>query len=163
LSTRADAGSPQARTVLRPAKEADAAAIAELFIASRRVHIPYAPLAHTVEETRGWVEGTLVPSGGVTVYERGGSVVGFSAVSARGDCTFVEHMYVSPQEVGHGIGTALLRHILAVAEPPIRLYTFQANSRARAFYERFGFVPVRFGDGSDNEERCPDVLYELPQ
>ena len=147
--------------VLRPAKEADSAAIADLFIASRRTHVPCAPLAHTDEETRSWISGTLVPSGGVTVYERDGSVVGFSAVSTEGGCTFIEHMYVSPQAVGHGIGTALLRHILANAEPRVRLYTFQANSRARSFYEGFGFVPVRFGDGSENEEHCPDVLYEL--
>ncbi|MGE3511045.1 MAG: histone acetyltransferase, partial [Vicinamibacterales bacterium] len=30
----------------------------------------------------------------------------------------------------------------------------------RVFYERHGFVAVAFGDGSGNEERCPDILYE---
>ena len=30
----------------------------------------------------------------------------------------------------------------------------------RDFYERWGFKAVRFGDGSGNEEKCPDVLYE---
>ena len=41
------------------------------------------------------------------------------------------------------------------------VYTFQANAGARRFYERHGFVPVEFTDGQANEERCPDVLYEL--
>jgi ribosomal protein S18 acetylase RimI-like enzyme len=39
------------------------------------------------------------------------------------------------------------------------LYTFQPNAGARRFYERHGFAAVEFGDGSDNEERVPDVLY----
>ena len=43
---------------------------------------------------------------------------------------------------------------------PIRLYTFQENQRARAFYERRGFNAVKLSDGSGNEEKCPDILYE---
>jgi ribosomal protein S18 acetylase RimI-like enzyme len=43
---------------------------------------------------------------------------------------------------------------------PIRLYTFQENDGARRFYERHGFRAIEFGDGSNNEENCPDVLYE---
>jgi ribosomal protein S18 acetylase RimI-like enzyme len=43
---------------------------------------------------------------------------------------------------------------------PIRLYTFQANHAAIRFYERHGFRPIRFGDGTDNEEKAPDVLME---
>jgi RimJ/RimL family protein N-acetyltransferase len=50
---------------------------------------------------------------------------------------------------------------LATARRPIRLYTFQQNNGARQFYERNGFSPVRCSDGAANEERCPDVLYEL--
>jgi len=43
---------------------------------------------------------------------------------------------------------------------PIRLYTFQANGGARRFYERHGFQPVAFSGGRDNEECCPDILFE---
>ena len=32
--------------------------------------------------------------------------------------------------------------------------------RARHFYEARGFEAIAFGDGSHNEERCPDILYE---
>jgi hypothetical protein len=32
---------------------------------------------------------------------------------------------------------------------------------ALSFYERHGFRAIAFSDGSANEERCPDVLYEL--
>jgi len=46
---------------------------------------------------------------------------------------------------------------------PIRLYAFQQNAGARRFYERFGFLPIEWSDGSRNEEGCPDVLYELAE
>jgi putative acetyltransferase len=36
---------------------------------------------------------------------------------------------------------------------------FQANERARRFYEKRGCVPVEFTDGSGNEEKTPDVRY----
>jgi hypothetical protein len=44
---------------------------------------------------------------------------------------------------------------------PTRVYTFQANSGARRFYERHGFAAIQLTDGQGNEEHCPDVLYEL--
>ena len=70
-------------------------------------------------------------------------------------------MSVEPALVGGGIGALLLAHALRTLPLPIRLYTFQANAGARRFYERHGFCIVELTDGSANEERCPDVLYEL--
>jgi hypothetical protein len=40
-----------------------------------------------------------------------------------------------------------------------RLWTFQANTGARRFYERHGCKAVEFTDGRRNEEKLPDVLY----
>jgi hypothetical protein len=37
---------------------------------------------------------------------------------------------------------------------------FQRNERARTFYERRGCHVVELTDGSGNEEREPDALYE---
>ena len=55
----------------------------------------------------------------------------------------------------------MLGVVLETLPRPVRLRTFQRNSGSRRFYERHGFEPVSTGDGRDNEERCPDVLYEL--
>jgi hypothetical protein len=46
----------------------------------------------------------------------------------------------------------------------LELWCFQANERARGFYEARGFRAIRFTDGADNEKRTPDILYrwELP-
>ncbi len=70
-------------------------------------------------------------------------------------------MAVDPALVGKGIGSLLLAHALRTLPLPLRLYTFQANAGARRFYERHGFCAIKFTDGQANEERCPDVLYEL--
>jgi GNAT superfamily N-acetyltransferase len=150
------------QAALRGAVAEDADAVAQVLISSRTAFLPYAPLVHSESEVRQWVARTLVPSGGVTVACVGDAIVGVLAVSRAAACSWIDQLYVSPGFVGRGIGTRLLIRAIASLGRPVRLYTFQANLRGRQFYERFGFRAVEFGDGSTNEERCPDVLYELP-
>lgn len=146
---------------LRPAAAVDATAVAEVLVLSRREGMPYAPSAHTDEAVRDWVAKRLLPGGGVTVAEFEGRIVGVLAVSRQVQAAWIEQLYVHPAHVGAGIGSALLAHALATLPRPLRLYTFQANLGARAFYERAGFEAIAFSDGQGNEEHCPDVLYEL--
>jgi GNAT superfamily N-acetyltransferase len=72
----------------------------------------------------------------------------------------LDHLYVEPDEHGRGIGTALLTRAKERRPKGLQLWTFQQNDRARGFYEYHGFRIVRMTDGSANEERTPDVLYE---
>jgi ribosomal protein S18 acetylase RimI-like enzyme len=146
---------------LRPATVADADAVAGVLCQSRRVLMPFVPQVHDDADVRGWVGGTLLPGGGVTVAEVDAAVVGVLAVSHADGLAWIDQLYVHPGFVARGIGHALLQHALATLPRPVQLYTFQANARARGFYERRGFVAVALGDGRDNEERCPDVLYRL--
>jgi len=71
---------------------------------------------------------------------------------------WIEHFYVDPSRQSAGIGTRLLAGVQA-QQDDIQLWTFQANSGARRFYERHGFVAEQFTDGADNEEHEPDVRY----
>jgi ribosomal protein S18 acetylase RimI-like enzyme len=89
-------------------------------------------------------------------------IVGVLATARESNASWVNQLYIAPSHVGQRIGSRLLAHALASSALPVRLYTFQANGRARSFYERHGFRAIAFSDGSSNEERCPDVLYELP-
>jgi GNAT superfamily N-acetyltransferase len=130
-------------------------------IDARSAFMPYAPSAHPDEEVREWVANHLVPSGGVTVAELQRKVVAAMATERTGACSWITQMAVDPALVGQGIGSLLLAHAMRTLEPPIRLYTFQANLGARRFYERHGFLAIEFTDGQANEEYCPDVLYEL--
>lgn len=147
--------------LLRPATAADAPAVARVLIDSRRELMPFAPSVHTDDEVQGWVREVLIPGGGVTLACFGDSVAAVLAVSTAEGMAWIDQLYVHPQHVARGVGRALLMHALATLPRPVQLYTFQANRRARDFYERHGFAAVAFSDGAGNEEDCPDVLYRL--
>jgi len=138
----------------RRAEAADAPAVAELYLRSFKATYAFPP-AHTDDEVRDWVRARLVPDMGTWVALDGDSIVGFMTLSPG----WLEQLYVDPDRLGQGIGRQLLD--LAKERQPdgLLLWTFQVNDRARRFYERNGFTVVRFGDGSNNEERQPDVQY----
>ena len=148
---------------IRPATHIDAEQVASVFIASRRAFVAFAPLAHDDEDVRGWIANVLIPSGGVTVAVAGTShaaVVGMMAVSKKDGVAWIDQLYLHPSAVGRGIGSRLIEAAKDSLGSPIRLYTFEENAGARRFYERHGFRAIAFSDGADNEERCPDILYE---
>lgn len=144
---------------LRPATADDAAAVAQLLMATRAELMPYAPSAHGDEDVRRWVAQQLIPRGGVTVATLQGRMAGVLAVQARGGVGWIDQLMVDPLQVRRGIGRALLQHALAQLPRPVQLWTFQANHAARHFYEAQGFSAVAFTDGNANEERVPDVMY----
>lgn len=84
-----------------------------------------------------------------------GEDVGTVTMRPEGDVVWLEMFYLSPAVQGRGLGTAVLRTLLAeYAHTAIRLEVL-AGARVRAFYERegFGFVST---DGID------DVLERTP-
>ena len=146
--------------IFRMATAADAPAVSEVYLASRKTFLPYAPLAHSDDEVRNYVSQILIPTMEVIVPLINGKIVGMIALSQEAGTGWIEQFYMHPSVAGKGIGTQMLEMAKDRMGAPIRLYTFQANQGARRFYERHGFQAIAFGDGSDNEERCPDVLYE---
>lgn len=148
--------------ILRRATTSDSAAVADVFLSARKAFLPYAPISHPDADVRTWIRETLVPTGRVTVAETAQGIVGFVATADSDHCLWIDQLYVRPPFTSRSVGGTLLTHALTGACRSVRLYTFQANSGARRFYERFGFAPVAFTDGSSNDEKCPDVLYELP-
>jgi GNAT superfamily N-acetyltransferase len=148
--------------VLRSAQAKDAADIARVLRASRLRFLPYAAPVHSEAEDLEWVRDSLIPSGGVTIAIVDNSIVGVLAVSRAEGANWIDQLYIRPEYSGCGVGSQLLKVALSSLHRPIRLYTFQRNRRARGFYERFGFLPIEWSDGSNNEEGCPDVLYEPP-
>lgn len=145
---------------IRGARLSDAARVTRCYLASRKTLLPYAPLPHTDAEVLAWVTDVLLPTGGVTVALEAGAVVGFVAVGLRPDGPWIDQLYVHPARWRRGVGATLLHLALSRLKGPVRLYTFEPNRAARKFYEHHGFTAIGFGDGSNNESRCPDVLYE---
>jgi GNAT superfamily N-acetyltransferase len=156
-ATRADF---TGNVTLRQANAADAVAVADVYLESRKWLLPFAPLVHHDHSIRRWINEHLIPSGNVRVAVHDDAVIAMCATSHDGISKWIDQLYVAPTAVGVGVGTLLLVDAIAKLRRPIRLYTFQQNLRARRFYEHHGFVPISFGDGTGNEEGIPDVLYE---
>ncbi|HEY6890253.1 MAG TPA: GNAT family N-acetyltransferase [Solirubrobacter sp.] len=135
---------------LRPARPADAPAVTKVFQAARDHSLPYLPKLHTDAEDHAFFA-RIVKTGGVTVAEADGAVVGFLALS--GD--EVDHLYIDPAHHRQGHGSALLRAAQAT-NADLELWVFQRNADAIAFYAAHGFAIARSTDGADNEEHEPD-------
>lgn len=84
----------------------------------------------------------------------GDELVGFIAFQPG----WIDHLYVRPERLRRGIGSLLLTFAQHQQEE-LRLYTFQSNARARAFYERHSFMIEELTDGVRNEEKMPDITY----
>jgi ribosomal protein S18 acetylase RimI-like enzyme len=73
----------------------------------------------------------------------GGSVVAAFLVQRRADDVYLASVEVAPSHQGRGLGTAIVRRVLAAADTafaPARLQVMKANPRARRLYERLGFA-----------------------
>jgi putative acetyltransferase len=139
---------------LRRATAEDAAVCARIHRDVMRTSLSFLPELHTAEEDFRYFSEKLFPFNAVWVVEEAGEVVGYIAFQPH----FVEHLYILPEHQDRGLGARLLEKAMAGARE-LRLWTFQANAKARRFYERHGFTAERLTDGADNEEKQPDVLY----
>lgn len=148
------------KTTLREATLEDADAIANVYLTSRKKFIDFAPLIHTDENIYQWVRRTLIPSEKVIVAEENGMIIAMMALTNEKNIGKITQLYIIPEAVGRGVGTSLLKKAKEILGSPIQLYTFAQNIEARRFYERHGFEAIKFSDGSNNEEKCPDILYE---
>ena len=140
---------------IRSAGAQDADEIARTFIASFAT-LTFLPKLHTDEETHFFITDIVLRDQDVFVAQRGGEIGGFIAM--HGD--MVEHLYVRPDLLRLGIGSALLQRAKERLPSGFRLWVFQDNVPARRFYERHGLRVIEETDGSRNEERTPDALYE---
>jgi ribosomal protein S18 acetylase RimI-like enzyme len=71
----------------------------------------------------------------------GGRDVGYLAVEDQATALFVDAIALVPEHQGRGVGTQLLREVMArgaAAGVPVRLNVLRVNP-ARALYERLGF------------------------
>lgn len=132
----------------------DAAGVAAVFSPSFRL-LAFLPMLHTEEEDRWFIENVILKECEVTLAEGGGRIVSFLARAGEE----IRMLYTHPDYVGSGAGSLLIETAKAAGTSALELWCFQANERARRFYEAHGFRAIRFTDGADNEEKTPDVRY----
>jgi chorismate mutase/GNAT superfamily N-acetyltransferase len=154
-----DGGDEAADLVIRAAGADDAVAIADLYSASRVAAVPQMPPAlHTNEEDRAWVAARLADGHEAWVAEAEGELLGYALLTA----TWLDHLFVRPDRLGEGIGSALLDLVKALRPQGFCLWVFETNTGARRFYERAGLIALDRTDGSGNEEKAPDVRMAWP-
>ncbi len=133
----------------------DMAAAALVHRAAFDERLPWLSGRHTPEQDLGYFRNHVFDACAVWGAFEGEIPVGFIAFRQR----WVDQLYILPARQGRGLGSGLLEVARRGAES-LRLWTFQKNTDARRFYEGRGFVGIEMTDGSRNEEREPDVLYE---
>lgn len=142
--------------LLRPATDADARAVAEVHLASRKA-AAMPPSVHADHEAYPFLAGRIAEDE-VWVAEVDGAVVGYARLTP----TWLDDLYVAPAHAGQGIGSALLELAKTRRPEGFCLWVFEMNAPARAFYARRGLVELERTDGSANEERAPDVRMAWP-
>ena len=100
-------------------------------IPADRWHDPYMPAAALDAEIAAGVA--------FWGYERDGRLVGVMGIQPLRDVDLVRHAYVAPAHQGHGIGGALLGHLLRRSTRRTLVGTWAAAAWAIGFYERHGF------------------------
>ena len=116
--------------------------------------LPWLAGRHTPAEDRAFFRGHVFTSCEVwgAIDEE---VIGFIAFRQG----WIDQLYVLPGRQNQGAGSGLL-DVAKADSSALSLWAFQRNAAARRFYEKHGFVAVKETDGSGNEEREPDVLYQ---
>ncbi len=141
---------------VRRAVAADVPALADLFRRVRAESVPaIPPIAHPPDTVEPFLAG-VVGESVVWLAEDDGRAVGFMALGPDG---VLDHLYVDGDHTGHGLGARLLGLARDAHPTGLALWTFAANTGARRFYARHGFVEVGGTDG-DNDEGEPDIRME---
>ena len=78
--------------------------------------------------------------------EQNAALVGVMGVQDVGDVTLIRHAYVKRSHQGRGIGSALLKSLIAKAPKPLLIGTWAAAEWAIGFYSRHGFEIVERDD-----------------
>ncbi len=127
--------------VLRPATEADVAAVTEL------VDAAYGHYVARIGRRPGPMMadyGQVISDSAVTVAVRQEAVVGLIVLAVTSEGFLVENVAVHPSQQGHGLGRALLAFAEAEAKrvgfDSLYLYTHEKMTENIALYQRLGYV-----------------------
>lgn len=111
---------------------------------------------HNFDDHLSFLKTVLVKENKVflAIDEEADKAVGILAIEGNE----LNQLYIHNDYQGIGIGIRLLKIAKDLSGGWLRLFTFEVNKGAQAFYEKHGFKII--GRGFENEENLPDILYE---
>lgn len=138
---------------LRPGQPTDAGKIGDILDAFV-TETPWLPRIYSAAELMSFC-GQMIDDGWITVAVLEDRVQGFIAR----DGTDIVALYVARSANRRGLGRMLLDDAKARCDT-LKLWTFLPNTSAQQFYLREGFSETGRGDGSDTDEKLPDIAYQ---
>lgn len=144
----------QSPTVVRLAKRKDAASIVDIFRAGfPRALLPYTIYAQDgiVDYLKGMIQIQRVGTTSATaVAERDGEVIAWAQFHRHPYLLFLNHIYVTPEFQGTGVGRLLLRKAIEEVRDPGQTYlgseAFATNANALGWYAELGLEPTEVVD-----------------
>lgn len=132
--------------VIRPARVDEASELTELSLRSKAVwgyDAMFLARCRTVMQvkTEALAAQPHFVAEAVTVWP--GRILGFYGFEPEAEGIGLDYLFVEPQAIGRGVGTALWTHAVATARAAgHRVLVVVADPNAEGFYRRMGAVPV---------------------
>jgi len=143
--------------LLEPARPADADEVASLYLEARKQALgAIPPVFGSDDRVLVWLSARLRNGEECWVTRDEKGVSAFMLLGPG----WLDQLYVRVDRIGQGLGSELVKKAKEVLPDGMCLWAFQSNTSAHRFYERHGFVVIKKTDGSNNEEKAPDVCYE---
>ena len=142
--------------VIREYEPQDFDAVTILWRISREKSVPEFQMmkGHFFYEDQNYFQDHILKENQLWVVQVNNHPVAFMAMN--GD--FIDQLYIHPDYWRRGIGQRLIEFARERSPEHLWLYTLQVNVKARAFYEKNGFVAEKFGVSPPPESE-PDVEY----
>jgi GNAT superfamily N-acetyltransferase len=128
----------------------EAAAAYRGVIPADRWHEPYMSRADLLAEIAAGVR--------FAGWEESDALAGVMGIQQVRDATLIRHAYVRPLFQHRGVGSALMRELVARTNGPLLVGTWAAATWAINFYERHGFRLV----SEEEKDRLLDTYWNIP-
>ena len=139
--------------MIRLYQESDIADLVDVWYLASLIAHPFLSENFLEEEERK-IRHVYIPNAQTWVYEEQGKPVGFISLLDNE----VGAIFVHPSMHGRGIGKALMDKACSI-HYSVELDVFEANLIGRAFYSKYGFVPIRKFTHSETGE--PAIRLQL--
>ena len=110
--------------------------------------------SHNEEGDRSYFTNVVAANNEIWAAEEDEQLQGFMAIKG----SYIDRLYIHPTHQRKGVGTGMIAHAQTLSPAGLELCTHVKNVNACAFYEKHGFVAVKYGVTPPPQSE-PDVEY----